>query len=79
LSDSNLGIDVDPFDKLLDRREDVQVQAEVPIDGMEDRIGRLGGEPNISVIRGSPLSVPLRSWTTSCVYSTDRSVGAKCG
>jgi hypothetical protein len=32
---------VDPFDKLLDRREDVQVQAEVPVDGMEDRIGGL--------------------------------------
>jgi hypothetical protein len=41
LSDSNLGIDADPFYKLLDRREDVHAQTQEPVDGMEDRMAGL--------------------------------------
>ena len=52
LSDSNLGIDADPFDKRLDRGEGVHVQAQEPVDGMEDRMGGLRGEPTQASFEG---------------------------
>ena len=52
LSDSNLGIDADPFDKRLDRGEGVHVQAQEPVDGMEDRMRKRAADA------GAPAGLP---------------------